>query len=83
MKSLSDLVNAQYTATALPKVFSRDLQVHQSIRTHKWTYVWPTLVGVHIATEVFETVHPGVTGLCFIIMVYGTPKFQQYVLLSY
>ena len=42
------------------------------------TYGLATLVGVHIATEVLETVHPGVTGLYFIIMVYGTPKFQQY-----
>ena len=29
--------------------------------------LWPTLVHVHIATEVLETLHPGATGLCFII----------------
>ena len=27
--------------------------------------VWPTLVYVHIATEVLETPHPGVSGLCW------------------
>ena len=32
--------------------------------------LWPTLVYVHIATEVLETLHPGVTGLCFIIKVW-------------
>ena len=30
---------------------------------------WPTLVHAHIATEDLETLHPGVTGLCFIIKV--------------
>ena len=31
---------------------------------------WPTLVHVHIATEDLETLHPGATGLCFIIKVW-------------
>ena len=29
--------------------------------------LWPTLVHVHIATEVLWTLHPGATGPCFIV----------------
>ena len=36
-----------------------------SFGLHK--FIWPTLVHVYIATEVLETLHPGTTGLCFII----------------
>ena len=33
--------------------------------------LWPTLVHVHIiATEALETLHPGATGLCFMIKVW-------------
>ena len=32
--------------------------------------LWPTLVHVHIATGVLETLHPGATGLCFMIKVW-------------
>ena len=32
--------------------------------------LWPTLVHVHIATEVLETLHPGATGLRFIIKIW-------------
>ena len=66
-------------STAFPKVFSRDLYVYQCISTHIRHKTqqessglhksWPTLVHVHIATEDLETLHPGATGLCFIIMV--------------
>ena len=29
--------------------------------------LWPTLVHVHIAIEVLQTLHPGAAGLCFIV----------------
>ena len=29
--------------------------------------LWPTLVHVHIATEVLYTLHSGAIGLCFIV----------------
>ena len=32
--------------------------------------LWPTLVHVHIATEVLDTLYPGATGLCFIIKIW-------------
>ena len=32
--------------------------------------LWPTLVHVHIATEDHEALHPGATGLCYIIKVW-------------
>ena len=54
--------------------------MYQCIRTHKLTKLnmspfglhklWPTLVHVHIATEVLVTLHPGATGLRFMIKVW-------------
>ena len=32
--------------------------------------LWPTLVHVHIASEVLDTLHPGATGFCFIIKIW-------------
>ena len=31
---------------------------------------WSTLVHAHIATEDLETLHPGATGMCFIMKVW-------------
>ena len=33
--------------------------------------LWPTLVYLHIATQVLETLHPGATGLCCIIKIWS------------
>ena len=56
---------------ALP---SGDLQVYQCITLSRSPFglhkLWPTLVHVHIATEVLVTLHPGTIGLCFMIKVW-------------
>ena len=39
--------------------------------------LWPNLVHVHIATEVFVTLHPGATGLCFMIKVWLVTLYFQ------
>ena len=54
--------------------------MYKCIRTHKLTKLsispcelqklWPTLVHVHIATEVLDTLDPGATGLCFITKIW-------------
>ena len=32
--------------------------------------LWPTLVHVHISTEVLDTLHPRAKGLCFIMKIW-------------
>ena len=55
--------------------------MYKRIRTHKFDIKLnrspcelqkfrPTLVHVHIATEVLDTLHPGAKGLCFIIKIW-------------
>ena len=47
------------------------LSIHKGCMLIKWNSpLWPTLVHVHIATEVLDTLHPGATGLCFIIKIW-------------